>query len=149
MHDTGRWRPQRGGRVNRRLAPADERAIDELELFNAVSRTAELERLEIGDVMLVAGDDELAAARVRNAVPSAELVQQVAALDAEPRLERAGRIVDAGMNHTAVVCARVQTSARMSFDDARGIALGGDSPGRGKAGHAGSDNRYIDAFHNF
>ena len=68
-------RTQRRDRSNRRLARGDERAIDELESFDAVGRAALLQRLELPDFVLVGGDDELAAALVRHAVARAELVQ--------------------------------------------------------------------------
>ena len=54
------------------------------------------------------------AARVRRA----ELVHQLAAFDAQPRLQRAGRIVDAGVDHAAVVRAGVHARARMPLEHA-------------------------------
>ena len=57
-----------------------------------------------------------------HAVPLAELVHQSLAFDAEPRLQRAGRIVDAGVDHAAVMRARVEPGPGVPFEHADGPA---------------------------
>ena len=56
---------------------------------------------------LVARDDQLAALLERDAVLLAVGVQVARALHAQPRLERAGRVVDAGVDHAAVAAGLV------------------------------------------
>ena len=53
----------------------------------------------------------------RNSVRRAELVRQLISAHAVPRLERAGRIVDSGMNHAAVARAREHADLRQRFKD--------------------------------
>ena len=63
------------------------------------------------------GDDHLAAALDRHVVALAERVQVAGALDAEPRLQRAGRVVDAGVDDARVVAGLVRADALLALDD--------------------------------
>ena len=56
---------------------------------------------------------------MRHAVPSAEIVQPLASFDAEPCLQRAGRIVDSRVNDAAVVRAHPASGTRLAFDRGR------------------------------
>ena len=67
----------------------------------------------------VAATIELSAAAVGDAVALAELVQQRRTFDAKRGLQRSGRVVDPGVDHAAVVGARLHAGARVSFEDAR------------------------------
>ena len=78
--------------------------------------------LERRHLRRVGGDDQLAGPRVRNVVLRAERVQPIAPLDAQPRLQRSGRIVDAGVNDAAVVGARLHPRAGMALEEADGLA---------------------------
>ena len=95
----------------------------------------------------VKGDDQLAEARVRDAVARAEFVQEPAAFDAQTRLQRPRRIVEAGVDHAAVVRARFEAGARMPLEDAHRSPALGNRERRGEAGDAGADDRDIDPFH--
>src|ERR1700680_3118946 len=60
---------------------------------------------------------EFSAIPVRHVVRGAEIVQQPVARDAQPRLERAGRVIDAGMNHAAIARARSHPEFRHLLDE--------------------------------
>ena len=66
---------------------------------------------------LVGGDDDLAAALVGDAVLGAEAVHQLAALGAVPRLERAGLVVEPGVNDAAVVPGLVCGEFALGLED--------------------------------
>src|SRR2546423_9926 len=57
---------------------------------------------QLGKLPLAGGDDELAAAPMGDGALATELVQALAARDAQTCLERAARIVDAGVDQLAV-----------------------------------------------
>ncbi len=96
--------PQRGRRSDVRLARLQRARIDGLER-DAVGGRRSRHSLELS-LFSRRRDDELAAAHVRHAVLPAERIQARAALVAEPRLQRIRRMVQAGMNHAAVVRGR-------------------------------------------
>ena len=62
-------------------------------------------------------DDHLAAAIGRDALLFAIGVHLALSLDAETRLERPGRVVDAGVQHPAVVSGLVLADARLFVED--------------------------------
>src|SRR5262249_22638676 len=108
---------------------------------------APLQRLELSDLGGIVRDDQLAALRVRHLVALAELVEQMTSFDAEPRLQRAGGIVDAGVDDAAVVGAGVLSPPRMALEDADRNAARRDRTRRGQAGDAGADDGNVDAGH--
>src|SRR5256885_16393647 len=55
---------------------------------------------QLGKLPLAGGDDELAAAPMGDGALATELVQALAARDAQTCLERAARIVDAGVDRS-------------------------------------------------
>ena len=118
VHDAGDGRPdgRRAGDVG--LARDHERAIDELQVLDAVGHTLGVQRVQRLQLRIIVRDDQLPAARVRDAVARAEVVQQAASFDAQPCLERSGRVVDAGVNDAAVVRARVLPGPGMAFEHA-------------------------------
>jgi hypothetical protein len=132
--------------VNRRLAPGDERCIDELEAFHSVRVAARLQRHERRHFRLVCGDDDFSAAEVGDTVHGAKLVHHAAALHRQARLERAGGIVDARVDDAAIVGARVEARTRMSFNHADGKTAACDGGGGGESGDAGADHGHIDPF---
>src|SRR5438552_4145332 len=121
--------------------------IDDLEAFDAVGDAGGAQRLERGKLALVMRDDELPASPMRHAVRGAELVHQTRALDAMPRLERSGWIVNACVNHLAVVCAGGQAGPRLFFEDADAVTAARHGQRRGESNHAASDDGGIDLFH--
>src|SRR5581483_95628 len=68
-----------------------------------VGLPALVDRLQPRQLRLVGGHDHLAAALPRDAVGVAELLHLARALHARARLERAGLVVDAGVDDAAVV----------------------------------------------
>ena len=102
QHDARRRRPEGRRRLDVRLAPADEGAVDHLEVGHSVGVSASGERFERLDLVGPGGDDELAAALARHPVLRAEGVQPLASLDAQDGLQRVGRVVDAGMNGATI-----------------------------------------------
>jgi hypothetical protein len=77
-----------------------------------------MQRFERRHFVRRCSDDELAASRVRDVVCGAEGVEQVAPLDAEPRLQRAGWIVEAGVDDAAVVRAGGPADFAVAFEQA-------------------------------
>ncbi len=69
------------------------------------------------------------------------------ALDAQPGLERAGGIVDAGVNHAAVVRAGVEPGARMALEHADREPAADNGARRREAGDARANHRDVDGFH--
>ena len=99
----------------RRVTAGSRRAMNARSTISrpldAVVASRALRALRARHLVLVVRDDQLAAARVRHVVLGAELVQQTAPFDAQPRLERAGGIVDARVDDAAVVRAGVEARA--------------------------------------
>ena len=119
--DAGRRRPERRVRRRVRLALANERFIHERQL-HAVRAPALEKRLELRHLRGAGRDDQFSAAPVRHAVARAELVQPIAPLHAQPRLERSLRIVDARVDHAAVVRARLHAGPRVPLEYADGAS---------------------------
>jgi hypothetical protein len=130
-----------------RLARADERAVDHAQTFDAVGFAACLQRFESAHLLFVVSDDQLPAAVVRHAIPLAELIEQSRPLHAVARLQRSGRVVDAGVHDLTVVCARAHPGARVPFEDA-GRTTGFRHGQRCcQADDTAADDRRIDGFH--
>src|ERR1700730_8321056 len=70
---------------------------------------------QLGKLRLGGRDDELAAAPMRDAALATEVVQALAARDAQACLERAARIIDAGVDHLAVARAGTGSEALGGF----------------------------------
>ncbi len=69
---------------------------------------------------LVGGHDELAATLNRNAVPGAEGLHERLALAAQQRLPGPGRVVEAGVDHTAVVAGLMARQLGFLLEDGAG-----------------------------
>jgi len=130
-----------------RFAPAHLGLIDQSQAFDAILRSVRAQRFERVQFGVVVRDDQFAASPVRNIVCGAELVQHSRAIDAVPRLERAGRIVDARVYHLTVVRARRHSGTRLFLQHANAVALPRNGQRRRQSHHSGSDNRGIDLFH--
>ena len=75
---------------------------------------------------------------------SAVVVEPPLALDAEPRLQAAGRVVDAGMDDLAVARAGLAADQLVTFQEDN-LAPGlGQRPGRGQPDDAGADDDRFD-----
>ena len=73
-------------------------AADQLEPLDAVDPALRLDRFDARALGVIGSDNELAAAAVRNAMRLAEIVQHAVAARAEPRPQRAGRVIHAGVD---------------------------------------------------
>ena len=134
LDDAGRSRPERRCRPHMRLAGLDEVGVDHCELLDVVGDSSRVQRLELSGVAgRGRGDDQLAGANVGHVVARAEFVHQAPAFDTELRFQRAGRIVDAGMNDAAVVGAGVQARLAVAFEEADRAALLGNLRGAREA----------------
>src|SRR5438105_4227499 len=74
-------------------------------------------RIQSRQLLLGGGDDDLAAAVGGDAALGAEGVDLAVALHAQARLERAGRVVDARVDHPAVMAALVLGDGRLFVQD--------------------------------
>src|SRR5437773_5467314 len=101
---------QRPGTGEMRLERPGPGAVQERQ-FHAVGARRGGNAGQLGKLGLGGGDDELAAAPMVDAALAAELVQALAAGDAQACLERAARTVDAGVDHLAVARARAGAEA--------------------------------------
>ena len=128
-----------------RLDRAQFVGADHLEVGDAVGFAAPLEVGQTVEFALVGGDDHFAAALRADAVLGAEGVHPLGALNGHARLGRAGAVVEAGVNHAAVVAALVLSD--------RGFLLERDNPQplvrlaqghrRRKAENPGPNHRHI------
>ncbi len=73
--------------------------------------------LEARNFFLIGSDDQLAAFLEGNAVVAAEALHRSSAGDAVARLQRAGAVIEAGVNDAAVVAGLVGGDAVFFFDD--------------------------------
>ena len=146
LHDSRRRRPDGRRRLHVRLAPADEGAVDHLEVGDAVGVSPRRECFERPDLVCPSGDDQLAAPRAGYALLGAEGVQPLAPLDAEDGLQRVPRVIDAGVDDAAVVGAGLQPRARQTFDHARRVAAGRHRARRGEPDDDAADNRAVYRF---
>ena len=147
LDDPGQWRPERGGCGDGRLTAPDEFTVDDFEIAGAVGAAARGQRLELRDLVRPAAGDQLAAARVRHAVPGAEPIERVAPLDAQAGLERAVRVVDAGVDHAAVVGARLHSGPRLPLQHAGGAPAAGGGAGDCQADDTPAHDCDIHMFH--
>src|SRR5215510_4494445 len=83
---------------------------------------------------------------MRNSMLGAKLVESMPSFDAEPCLERSGRIVEARVDHAAVVRAGVESRARMTLQHARREPFSCDRQRCREAGDARADDGDIDGF---
>ena len=118
-------------------------AADHLDAFDAVFLRLRQDGLDLGQFRLIGGDDELAAFAVRHAVRGAELVEHAPAAHAVDRAQRAGRIIQAAMDHFGV-------ARRHAIGDAAGrlghghVVAGKRRGARdGQPDHAGADHQNL------
>ena len=91
--------------------------VDQSQAFDLVRFASLLKRPESLELPLVRGDDHLSDLPVRDLVLLAKLHHGGAALDAVPRLERTGPVVDAGVDDSAVVAGLLLGDVAALFED--------------------------------
>ena len=144
VDDPGGRRPERSGAGELGLERLGAGGVPELEIGDAVLGCFLLDAVELGQLVLAGGDDQLAAIAVRDATAAAVVVEPPLALDAEPRLQAAGRVVDAGMDDLAVARAGLAADQLVALQEDH-LAPGlGQGAGDRKADHAGADHDGLD-----
>src|SRR5207245_4060762 len=103
VNDAGLRRVQRGDPGGVRLDLAELVRVQPAQARYAVGGSPALELLQPQKLAGVGGDDQLAATLGRDAALVAVVVQLPGALHAQPRLQRAGRVVDALVDDAGVV----------------------------------------------
>ena len=102
VDDRGVGRVQGGDPADVRSSSAGPFAADHPDPGHAVGLGPLVDRLQAGQLAAVERDHHLAALLVGQGVGGAELLQQADAPAAQPRLERPGHVVEAGVDHAAV-----------------------------------------------
>jgi hypothetical protein len=137
-------REQAGHGAHARLAPLHLGPVHQREAGRAVPGASPRELLEHADLGVLRGHDELAEGAVGDALAHAARVQALPTLHAEARLPRAGRVVDARMDHAAVPARRLagDTAVALEHDHApAGSRQGGTA---GEADHARAHHDDVD-----
>ena len=122
-------------------------AGDKAEALDAIVLALAVQLFKTCPFGLVGGDDELAAAGVRDPVRLAMGVEAPPALDAEPRLEAAGGVVDAGMDDLAVARRGLFPDAALRLHDQHRAAGQSQRAGDREADDPGADDGDIEIAH--
>jgi hypothetical protein len=101
-----------------RLDLGDLIGPDPAQPRDAVGSSSALELVQPLQLGAVGGDDDLAAALAGQALALAVLVHLVGPLHAQPSLQRAGDVVDAGVDHARVVPRLVDGELRLALEHA-------------------------------
>ena len=102
--------------------------------------------LQAVELRLVAGDDHLADALVVDVMLGAVAVERFFAGDAQLRLHRAGRIIDAGVDDFGIARAGMGAECVLGFEDHHFATGLRESARDGEADDAGADDCAVDSF---
>src|SRR5919201_1440505 len=119
IDDSGPGHPERAHAGAARFDLPQRLAIDELDAFDAVGQAALMERFEPRQLLVANGDDHLPAPLRGNPFFGAVPVHRRRPRDRQPRLQRAGRVVDAGMDHARVVAGLMARGTGLLLEDAQ------------------------------
>ena len=122
-------------------------AAQPAQSLDAVGERAPLDRAQQLDLRRRRRDDELAAAPVADAARFAVRIEQAPAGDAEPRLQRRRRVVEAGVDDFAVARAGAVADAGCRLEHDRLAAAQRQLARDREADRAGPDDDGIDAVH--
>ena len=137
----GGRRPQRPTRrPGQRLELAGLRLVDHLD-GHVVGDGASVQLLECGQLLVPAGDHELAATAHRDVVLVAEGMQQDVPAPGQSRLERVRCVVEAGVQDTGVPAGRVRAQRRLLVQDDQRAAW---PTGQCRVGHRQADDPAAD-----
>ncbi len=117
VDDPGGRRVERGDAGELGLERERLRARHPDHVADAVGMRLLPDRLELSELRFVRRHDELARALVRHAMAHAVLVEQALAFHAAERLERAFRVVDAGVDHLRIARAGVRAEGLLGLED--------------------------------
>ena len=145
--DAGRRHFQRGGGFDVRLAGAHRGAVHHAQTHDAVGAAVFGQMFELRFLFRVMSHHELAAIPVRHVVRGAEFVQHAVARHAQPRFQRAGRIVDARMDHAAVARARAHAQLGHLLDEKHVAPAPRNRARHGATHHAAADDDNVGAIH--
>ncbi len=146
VDDAGGGRQEGRHRPEVRLEGVDGGRIEPGQILDAIGRRLPPQRRQRRNLVLPAGDDQLAQAAMLDAMLAAIVIEHVAAGDAEPGLQAAGGVVDAGMDHLAVARGDLAADVIGGFQY-QGLAPGlGQGARDGEPHHAGADDNGFHAF---
>src|SRR6267378_1093359 len=117
VDDSGRGRVERGDAVQLGLERERLLARHPHHVGDAIGVRLRLDFLQLRQLPFVAGDDQLAAAPVRDAVRDAVLVKQPFPCHAAGRLEAAFRVIDARVNDLGIARAGVRADRILGLQD--------------------------------
>jgi len=115
VDDAGAWRKQPCHRLQLRLQRQHLAPIEGLQVIDPIGQRVPPQLLQRSDLGLVGGDDQLAATSMGHAVAVAEIVELATPGHAQPALERALRVVDAGVDDFAVARAGGGAKGSLGF----------------------------------
>ena len=147
VDDAGDAREQRRLGLQGRLQRACFLAAQPAQALDAVRRGALCDRAQLGYLARAASDDELAATAMADAAGLAIRVQRPPAGDAERGLQRARRVIQAGVDDLAVARAGAVADAAARFEHERFPPVQGELARAGEADHARADDDGIDPVH--
>ena len=147
VDDACRWREKCGDAGEFRLHGERLCLGQRLQIADPVGLGLGAEFFQRGPLPVLGGDDELAAAPVRDAVLFAIAIERELARNAQLRLQRPRRVIDAGMDDLAVARARMRANRVLRFQHHDLAALERQAAGNCQPDHAGADYDAINAFH--
>ena len=145
IDNAGLRRMQRRGAGQLRLERHRRLRAQHHQPFDIVDLALRGDCLDLGGLLRIGSDDELAALLVRHAVRGAEGVEQPAAIDTVSRAQRPGRVIHAAMNDLAVARGDAGADGVFGFRHDDVVASHGDGARHGQTDDAGADNQYLHA----
>src|SRR6516165_6609274 len=146
VDDAGLRRRQSGDAGKLRLERARGIAADHLQAFNTVGQSLREQRFDLGQLVLVGGDDQLAALVVRNSMRGAEVIEHASAAHAVLGARGVGRIIDAGVNDLAVARRHSVADSAGRLGDDHIVACERRRTGDRKSDNARADDQDLHAF---
>ena len=114
------------------------------QVTDAVLLGLNLVRLEVGNLRLGGGNEELADPAMGNIVVGAVSVERLAAGHAEARLQRPRRVVESGVDHLGVAGAGVHTDGRFGLQHHHFAPGQGQRARHGQADHPRANHHRIE-----
>ena len=146
VDDAGRGRVQRGDAAQLGLERERLLARHPHHVGDAIGVRLPLDFLQLRQLFFVGGDDQLAAAPVRDAVRDAVLVKKPVSLHAARRLEAALRVIDSRMDDFRVARAGVRADRILALQDDDFAARRSQGARHREADHARADDDRLYAF---